>query len=145
MSRYPLDLPGTGFFNKLAAQPYPPYPEGIYVSRSVFFKSLSPWTPITVAVIYLIVAKTANAKLKNRLAANKPPKDHIKASKALSNLVLAHNAFLALYSGWTFLHALIGVVPYFYNGVRQGGWQGFGNAYCTVPTDDPIGLGRFIW
>ncbi len=144
-SSYPLDLPGSGLLARMASQPYPAYPDGIYVSRATFEKSMSPWTPITVGILYLIMSKTANARLKKRVAAGEKPHDYVKASKFWSQAVLAHNAFLALYSGWTFVHAAIRVIPYFYTGIRQGGLQGLGQAYCTVPTSDPHGLGRFIW
>ncbi|KDN53016.1 hypothetical protein K437DRAFT_253668 [Tilletiaria anomala UBC 951] len=150
MPSYPLDFPSVSTISRLATQPYPAYPHGIFVSRQVFELSMSAWTPVAIGALYLLMSKTANSRLKRRIAQNKrgeapPPKDYIKGSKILSNLVLAHNAALAVFSAWAFWGTFTRVVPYFWHGATQGGLQGLGNAYCTVPTHDPTGLGGILW
>lgn len=147
---YPLDLPGADWLTRMATQPHPAYPNGIFVSKQVFEWSLSAWTPTIVGAVYLIAMKIANTRLRSQIARNKagyaaPPKDYIKSSKILSRMVLGHNAFLAIYSAWTFVHALSGLVPYFYHGLRQGGVEGMSAAFCTAPTHSAVGLGRYVW
>ena len=149
MQYYPLDLPGSSILSKMSLQPLPVYPESLPGSKRVFELSLNGWTPFIVGVLYLIMTQTANWRHKRITQEHKagrgpPPKDYVKASETLSNLVLAHNAALAVYSAWTFVYAVRYVVPYLFNGVREGGVQGLTNAFCTVPTHDPNTLSPFI-
>lgn len=145
MPSLPLDHVDGGVFLRLAAQPYPLRPAGIFVSERVFEASMSVWTPTVAAAVYLVAVRWANQRRARAIDAGKPLPDLIKPNKRLSQLVLLHNAFLAVFSAWSFYHAVTHIIPYFLNGIQQGGSHGFRNAYCTVPTNDPAGLGRYVW
>lgn len=138
-------LSDVGVVRRLAAQPYPLTPAGISVSERVYERSLSAWNPILAAAVYLLAVHCANQRWTRAKRAKKPLPDRIKGSKILSGLVLFHNTVLAAFSAWSFYHAAILVIPYFVNGFKQAGTHGFRHAYCTVPTDDPRGLGRYVW
>ncbi|CDU23762.1 related to SUR4-elongase, involved in fatty acid and sphingolipid biosynthesis [Sporisorium scitamineum] len=141
---HPLDNPRLSFWQNLAQQPYPIKPDGLPISDRLFELSLSPWTPPLTGVIYLFATHAFNS----HFGPGKPqPVDLVKQSYALSQTVLLHNIFLAVYSGWTFFHAATRIFSYLAGGILAGGFAGLTNAYCTVPIADAsyAGLGIFVW
>ncbi|EPQ32034.1 uncharacterized protein PFL1_00232 [Pseudozyma flocculosa PF-1] len=141
---YALDIPGLSAWQNIRDQPYPAKPEGLAVPEWIFQASLSAWTPITVAAVYLVATHATNS----RFGANKPkPADLIKNSYGLSQAVLGHNILLAVYSAWTFVNVAARLGSYFGRSVLSGGAEGLVNAYCTVPIHDASrsGLGFYVW
>lgn len=118
---YPLDIPSLSVLGQLRELPYPAAPSGILVSESIFRLSLNPWTPALFGVVYLIAAKWSNSRLRGD---GPKPTDLVKASYGLGHAVLAHNAFLAAYSAWTFVNVTSIVLPYFLGGMSHGGIDG---------------------
>lgn len=92
---YPLDPPRASLLARLADHPYPAVPEGFGLPESVWRFSMHPAFVAAVSLGYLVAVKMANAA-----RAKAPPRDRIKDTW-LTQAVLAHNAFLALYSAWT--------------------------------------------
>ncbi|KAL8730222.1 MAG: hypothetical protein Q9166_004199 [cf. Caloplaca sp. 2 TL-2023] len=84
------------------------------VSSEVYNNTLSPWVPITIALIYGLAAYYWNRL--NRQRANKPWS--FSKTNSFYLLVLLHNALLAAYSVWTF----IGMINAFTN--TWPGWEG---------------------
>ncbi|KAN0066407.1 hypothetical protein ACQY0O_000501 [Thecaphora frezii] len=141
---YALDIPALSVWQNIKHQPYPAKPEGLAVPEWFFQASLSAWTPISVALVYLVATHATN----HRFGAGKPkPTDLVKSSYGLSQAVLGHNILLAVYSAWTFVNVAARLASYFGNAVLTGGASGLVNAYCTVPIHDASskGLGIFVW
>lgn len=141
---YPLDNPRLSFWQNLAQQPYPAKPEGLPAPDWVFELSLSPWVPLLTGVVYLFATHATN----HRFGPGKAqPADLVKRSYGLSQTVLGHNILLALYSGWTFFHAVTRIGSYLFGGAYAGGFAGLTNAYCTVPIADAsyAGLGLYVY
>jgi hypothetical protein len=145
---YPLDAPGgkVGLLNVWNDQPFPPYPYAASSSLSTLFPawfhdwSLQAAVPITFALVYYTVAHTANHFQSGR--------DHTKGDASTARLlrfiVVAHNAFLCLYSLFTFLATAPVAVDLFVQGYRAAGRDGLNLALCSIPTDTPL-LGRWVY
>ncbi|KAN0064345.1 hypothetical protein ACQY0O_002540 [Thecaphora frezii] len=143
---YPLDPLGASAAELLAA-PHPPYPHfplfSSFVSRDFFAASLHPAWPLGFSMAYYLLSHSAN-----RLVARKGSRDLTKGdsliAKALRCGILLHNAFLALYSGWTFATMFPLVLDFFGQGWSGAGFQGVKLALCSIPTNQ-ADLGRYAY
>jgi len=124
---FPLDSPRQSLWQLITSQPLPARPEGFFLSPRLYKASLHPLTPITIGSIYLLSVFWANARNK---AHGGKPKDLIKASPALQNIVLAHNLLLGVYSCWTSANVIVRVVSYFAQGLQAGGIEGELKSRC---------------
>lgn len=130
--------------------PYPPGPEqwpGVLrniVPNSFYEASLQAWVPIVFSIVYYIVAHGAN----HAFFFSQKSKDLTKANSPLAALlrwgIVAHNAFLAVYSGWTFYHVVPVVMRFFYVGARAAGLDGVKLSLCSMPTNT-VTLAPYAW
>ncbi|TKY86306.1 hypothetical protein EX895_005131 [Sporisorium graminicola] len=148
---YPLDpsFPGSTAWDSLSA-PYPRYPDHDKVfsklfPRSKFEFTLSPWLPLGFSLAYYLVVHAANGIVKRNGS-----KDFTKGSGFLPTLlrflILAHNAGLAVYSGWTWAMMFPLVVDFFLQGSKAAGLDGLKLALCSMPTNYPhLGVYAYIF
>lgn len=149
-------LPGSDLSYRLSsttASPYPPGPShwpGLLnniVSQSAYETSLQAWVPVLFSIVYYIIAHGANHVTKH---GTPQAKDLTKSTRApglaaaLRWLVVAHNAFLALYSGWTFYHVVPVVFRFFLVGARAAGLDGVKLALCSMPINT-VTLAPYAW
>lgn len=139
--------------DRLAHTPYPPGPLSWpapldrIVSQRVYEWTLQAWVPVAFSIIYYIVAHGANkftgAKRGVSSGTDLTKGDGLLA-KALRILVISHNAFLAVYSGWTFINMLPVVGNFLYVGARSAGFEGLKLALCSIPTNT-VTLAPYAW
>lgn len=121
----------TSLVQRLNAIPYPPGPSSWpspldkLASPSFHDFSLQAWVPIVFSLIYYVVAHSANHFL---VGEHRSARDLTKGpglpAKTLRWGVIAHNAFLALYSGWTFYNVWPVVIKFFTTGYKAAGFDG---------------------
>lgn len=147
---YPHDPTGRGAtpWDTLSA-PYPKYPgtdDKLFakiVPPPLFKATLSPYLPFAFSLAYYIIAHSANGIVKRN-----GNKDYTKGSGLLARLlrfiVLVHNAFLAVYSGWTWAMMFPYTLDFFLQGWSAAGFQGLKLALCSMPTNYPH-LGKYAY
>lgn len=127
-------------YDVLRLSPTPAYPfeEGTLLARifppSFYAASLRATYPLLFAAAYYALAQLFNAGLRRRrrrrrrgAASEKQgagTHDYIASSSVLRTLVLAHNAGLALFSAWIWIHLFPAAVDYYWQGISGAGWQG---------------------
>lgn len=93
--REPLTLPPPPPGSTLSAPPFS-------IPSPLFNDALDARVPITIAALYAVTVTALNAY--NRSRGNKPWP--VSKTRAFFWFVVAHNIFLAVYSGWTFVGML---------------------------------------
>lgn len=147
----PKDSLASTISQRLADVPIAPAPSSWpspltnIVSKSFYDFTLQAWVPIVFSLIYYIVAHGANHFF---VGHGKQGKDFTKGSSLLAKTlrvgVIAHNAFLAVYSGWTFLNVVPVVVSFFAAAISSAGFQGLKVALCSMPINTTT-LAPFTW
>jgi hypothetical protein len=118
---YPLDVPRQSLWHQISSQPLPARPEGFFLSEKVYRASLHPYTPLSIGLLYLFGVVWANQRYRAQAGKSK---DYINSSPTLKNVVLAHNALLAVYSCWTSINVVARLISYFNQGFQAGGVEG---------------------
>lgn len=147
----PRDPLHASLTERLASIPLPPgpetwpYPLDKIASRSFYEVSLQAWVPIVFSLVYYLVAHSANHFF---VGPKHVARDYTKGTGVLAlllrNLVIAHNAFLAVYSGWTFFNVVPVVARFFALGHRSAGFEGVKLALCSMPTNT-VTLAPYTW
>jgi hypothetical protein len=123
----PPPIPGS----TLSAPPFS-------IPSSLYYPVLDVRIPITIACVYAATVTALNAH--NRSTGNKPWP--ISKTKAFFWFVVAHNIFLALYSGWTFVGMLGALQRTVEKWSGPGGLAGTVDSLCKI--HGPGGLGSAI-
>ena len=135
---YPLDA-ANGSASVWLAEPHPPYPAYPWFTRLVspefFAASLHPAVPLVFSLVYYLVSHWANGFVARRGSRDLTKGDSALA-KALRQLILLHNAALAVYSGWTWACMFPLVVDFFRQGWQAAGVEGVKVALCSMPTNE---------
>ncbi|CAO1618097.1 unnamed protein product [Parajaminaea phylloscopi] len=149
--RGPKDSSAAALLQRLSDVPYPPppaqWPSPLrnLVSQQVYELSLQAWVPVVFSLVYYVVAHGANHFL---VGHGKQGRDLTKGPSALAKVlrwgVIAHNAFLALYSGWTFVNVVPVIASFFAAATRAAGFQGLKLALCSMPINT-VTLAPFTW
>jgi hypothetical protein len=113
----PPPIPGS----TLSAPPFS-------ISASVYNGALDARVPITIACVYAASVTVLNAY--NRQYGNKPWK--ISKTKFFFWFVVAHNVFLAVYSGWTFIGMLRALQVSVAHPLGPAGLAGTVDSLCKV-------------
>jgi hypothetical protein len=108
------------------------------ISASIYNGALDARVPITIACVYAATVTALNAY--NRSHGNKPWK--ISKTKAFFWFVVAHNIFLAVYSGWTFVGMLGALRRTLSTPSRPAGLAGAVDSLCKI--HGVSGLGNAI-
>lgn len=147
----PKDSLATSLSQRFADIPLPPAPETWpsplrnIVSNQVYELSLQARVPIVFSLVYYVVAHGANHFL---VGHGKQPKDLTKGNSLLAKVlrfaVIAHNAFLAVYSGWTFINVVPVIARFFIAGARAAGFQGLKLSLCSMPINT-VTLAPYTW
>ncbi|PWN19999.1 hypothetical protein BCV69DRAFT_283523 [Microstroma glucosiphilum] len=154
----PRDDPSSTLLERLQAVPYPPGPSSWpapldRIGNSTYEWSLQASVPIVFSLVYYVVAHAANhffaEEHKGGPANGKAAsRDLTKGSSIFASflrlLVILHNAFLALYSAWTFYQMLPVVLRSFLVGYRAAGLPGMRLALCSMPTNT-VTLAPYAW
>lgn len=120
-SNEPETLPPPTPGSTLSAPPFS-------ISASVYNGALDARVPITIACVYAATVTALNAY--NRKYGNKPWK--ISKTKSFFWFVVAHNVFLAVYSGWTFVGMLRALQKSVANPTGPAGLSGTVDSLCKV-------------
>ncbi|CAO1616475.1 unnamed protein product [Sympodiomycopsis kandeliae] len=147
----PRDPVGVSLTQRLDSTPFPPgpttwpYPLNKIVTTCFYEFTLQAWVPIVFSLIYYIVAHSANHFF---VGPKHVAKDYTKGNGilpvSLRYLVIAHNAFLAVYSGWTFYNIVPVVVKFFTLGFQAAGFEGLKVALCSMPVNT-VTLAPYAW
>lgn len=145
MTGYPLDPPGTTFWNVGSNTPNPPYPFTHSNLNSIFTPSFHNWSiqasiPIAFSIAYYIIAHGAN----RFQSGSDLTKGSSILAQSLRFTIIVHNALLCLYSWLTFAMMSPVVLDMFWQGYRAAGWGGLQVALCSMPTNYTI-LGRWTY
>ncbi|GAA5960832.1 hypothetical protein JCM21900_002298 [Sporobolomyces salmonicolor] len=110
----------SSFLASLKNAPKPAAPAGIPFP-SAYDTFMNPLTPLLFGLFYFATAKTLShyQNGRNRIQ-----------GKGWNVVVVAHNIFLAVYSGWTFLGTAPQVLGSFWRGFMQNGFPGLVHAFC---------------
>jgi len=136
-----LSLPPAHFFtapvNISRAIPAPPTTSPFYISPSLFTKLLDKRIPLTIAIVYAVSVHILNSYASK----TKPPTPYAFAkTRAFHYFVIAHNLFLAIYSGWTF----VGIVTTLSRTIpaisSDEGFVGTVHGLCKIREDNGSGL-----
>lgn len=148
---YPLDPPVVnGWTDLLVQPPYPAFPPkqdallARVVSPQTYARTLHASLPLGFSIVYYILAHTANGIVK-RNGSHDYTKGSSISAKALRCAILVHNAFLTLYSAWTFAMMLPIVLHFFHQGFRIAGIEGAKVALCSMPTNVNNMLGPYAY
>jgi len=98
------------------------------ISASVYNRTLDARVPITIACVYAATVTALNAY--NRSNGNKPWP--ISKTKIFFWFVVAHNVFLAVYSGWTFIGMLGALQRTLQNWTGPTGLAGTVDSLCKI-------------
>ncbi|KAF7877632.1 hypothetical protein EAF04_001303 [Stromatinia cepivora] len=113
----PPPIPGS----TLSAPPFA-------IDPSWFNAALDVRVPITIAAVYAVTVTLVNQY--NRRAGNKPWP--ISKTKAFFVFVVAHNIFLAVYSGWTFIGMFGALKRSIQNPMGPAGLAGTVDSLCKI-------------
>ncbi|KDN37252.1 hypothetical protein K437DRAFT_259847 [Tilletiaria anomala UBC 951] len=123
-------------YDAIVSSPNPPYPfEQGSILNSIFpstfyTESLRSVYPLYFAVAYYVLAHWLSGAVKRNGS-----KDYVKGNPLLRFIVLVHNAFLMLFSAWTWIHVFPVAVDYISQGLRGAGFEGVKLALCTFSTE----------
>lgn len=141
----------TSLAERMAAIPLPPgpeswpYPLNKIATTSFYEVSLQAWVPVVFSIVYYVVAHSANHFF---VGPKHAARDYTKGSGVFAAilrwLVIAHNAFLAVYSGWTFVNVVPVVVRFFTFGYQAAGFEGIKLALCSMPVNT-VTLAPYTW
>ncbi|PWN88930.1 hypothetical protein FA10DRAFT_302328 [Acaromyces ingoldii] len=150
--RYPLDdALGGSYLQVVQRTPLPAYPfahsspllQAVF-PRPFYEASLGVAWPLSFSLAYYLIAKSANALLRD----DKAPRDWTRGKGAWSTLLRAfivlHNALLCAYSLATFLLMAPVVADLFWQGYAAAGHEGVKLALCAMPTNHAY-LGRWAY
>ncbi|KAF3317927.1 hypothetical protein TWF173_009748 [Orbilia oligospora] len=134
MSTVRLVVPPSSFFNfQNASQPIPPsIPHAI--PGDIYTQLLDVRVPITIATVYAITVHYLNSVASKTT----PPTPYSFAKTAAFKwFVILHNAFLAVYSGWTF----VGITSTLQRTISwDNGFGGFVHGLCKIH-DESVAVG----
>lgn len=108
------------------------------INTEIYNNALSPVVPFTIAAIYIATVLYGNRINKER--SEKPWA--FSKSTIFFSLVLAHNIFLALFSGWTFLGMFNAIWQSWPGWTGENGLAGVADALCKM--QGPRGLGSAV-
>lgn len=108
------------------------------IDTGAYNNALKPAVPFTIAAVYLAIVIYGNRINKER--GNKPWA--FSKSSVFFSLVLAHNVFLAVYSGWTFT-GMFNAINHSWPGWKgENGLAGVADTLCKM--QGPRGLGSAV-
>lgn len=136
-----FSLPPASYFlppgNVSKALPPPPSTSPFYISPSIYLAFLDKRVPITIALVYALTVHILNSRVSN----TKPAQPYSFAkTKAFHYFVIAHNLFLAVYSGWTFIGMFTTLARTIPALTGNEGVVGTVHSLCKIREDNGSGL-----
>jgi hypothetical protein len=129
-SNEPGTVPPPAPASILAASPF-------FIPTSTFYAALDMRVPVTIGCVYVVAVMMLNSY--NQSYGNKPWK--ISKTRVFFWFVVAHNALLAVYSGWTFVGLLGALQRTVSSPLGSAGLAGTVDSLCKMHGVSGLGNG----